>query len=159
GATNSQFNESSSTLAKTAGAVIGALYNQARFHDWIAAENVNDRIALFNHHARGLQRLFDQATLTQAAVAPIIGSILPLLFPSPSGETQAAAWQRVKTQWSDEYNALQSSRGADVADVWIDTILLLETAAGLGAKDEMVIYGITAEESELAGADAFAFLG
>jgi len=156
---NSELNESNAVLGKTAAAVISAFYNQARFHDWIAAESINDRIGLFNTHARGLQQLFQNGTLTDGTVAPITSAILPLLFPNSARETQAEAWSRVKSQWEPEYISLAAQRSQQVADVWIDTILLLETAAGLGAKDEMIIYGITAENKELAGSDAFAFLG
>lgn len=41
---------------------------------------------------------------------------------------------------------------------WIDSILVLETAAELNLKDEMYIYGITATNQELAGGGMFAFL-
>lgn len=40
-----------------------------------------------------------------------------------------------------------------------DAVLAFETAAGLGARDYMTIYGVTATDSELAGAGLQAFLG
>jgi hypothetical protein len=40
-----------------------------------------------------------------------------------------------------------------------DSILALESVAGLGARDTMQIYGVTATDKELAGAGLFAFLG
>jgi len=54
-------------------------------------------------------------------------------------------------------NALAGIPGR--ADAFRDAVLAFETAAGLGARDHMTIYGITATQSELAGAGLQAFLG
>jgi hypothetical protein len=45
------------------------------------------------------------------------------------------------------------------ANAFRDAVLAFETAAGLGARDQMTIYGVIATESELAGAGLQAFLG
>jgi hypothetical protein len=45
------------------------------------------------------------------------------------------------------------------AEAFRDAVLAFETAAGLGARDHMEIYGVTATDSELAGAGLSAFLG
>lgn len=62
---------------------------------------------------------------------------------------------RLKKQFAAEYASLPAS----TRDIWIDSILLLETAADLGERDEMNILDITADDSELAGTDLFAFCG
>ena len=53
--------------------------------------------------------------------------------------------------------ALGGTRGQ--ATAFRDAVLAFETAAGLGARDQMTIYGVIAKESELAGAGLQAFLG
>jgi hypothetical protein len=45
------------------------------------------------------------------------------------------------------------------ADAWIKAILVFETAAGLGDRDEMFICSVTADDSELASSAVAAFLG
>jgi hypothetical protein len=47
----------------------------------------------------------------------------------------------------------------DGANAFRDAVLAFETAAGLGARDVMTIYGITATQNELAGAGLQSFLG
>src|SRR5262249_55373936 len=42
---------------------------------------------------------------------------------------------------------------------WIRSILVLETAAGLGKRDEMFICSVTADDSELASSGIEAFIG
>jgi hypothetical protein len=74
-------------------------------------------------------------------------------------ETQAAAWQRVHDQFATEYGDLSQQKGKPTADAFVDTLLTMETAAQLGARDEMTIYGITAGESELASSELCAFSG
>jgi hypothetical protein len=49
--------------------------------------------------------------------------------------------------------------GNQVADAWLDTVLLLELAADLHERDEMYIYSVSADKKDLAGAGVFAFLG
>jgi hypothetical protein len=52
-----------------------------------------------------------------------------------------------------------AAKEPEKASAWIDSILVFESAAELGERDEMVIYGITAKPSELAGAALQAFAG
>jgi hypothetical protein len=85
--------------------------------------------------------------------------LLPLLFSSNPDETQASAWKRVHDQFLTEYNGLLQNKGKPTADSFVDTLLTLETAAQLGTRDEMTIYGITANDSELASSELFAFAG
>jgi hypothetical protein len=90
--------------------------------------------------------------------------LLKLFFPggthTPPGasspETLEAARFRIAEQYRSEMADLKGS-GHDLA--FRDAVLAFESAAGLGARDLMTIYGVTATESELAGAGLQAFLG
>jgi hypothetical protein len=92
-------------------------------------------------------------------------SLLALFFPngehlSPGAtepEKLEAARARIANQYKDEIAAPSTMAGA--ADSFRDAVLAFETAAGLGARDQMTIYGVTATSSELAGAGLQAFLG
>jgi hypothetical protein len=65
---------------------------------------------------------------------------------------------RLRKQFTKESAALLAI-SAETEKAWIDSILVLETAAELNFKDEMYIYGITATNQELAGGGMFAFEG
>jgi len=108
GTSSSQFREKIANLSATGKELIAAIFQQARFHDWITAENVN-----------------------------------------------------AKQQFQKEYDELVNAQHGDTtaANTWIDCILAFETAANLGERDEMVIYGITATEDELASSKFESFLG
>jgi hypothetical protein len=60
------------------------------------------------------------------------------------------AWRRVHDQFGPEYQDLLRTKGQAAADSFIDSLLTLETAANLGLRDEMTIFGITARLEELA---------
>jgi hypothetical protein len=158
---NSDFNESNANLKATALRLVNAVYGQAEFQDWIQAEQVNQRIDLFNRRAVGLKNVIEGNKVQPATLKDAAASLLPLLFAErPQGaETIAEAQVRLKQQFSTEYGELKTSKGEDVANIWIDSILAFETAADLGERDEMVIYGITATPAELAGSQLEAFVG
>jgi predicted acylesterase/phospholipase RssA len=149
--------EGTASFKLMTGALVNAVYNQAGFQDWIEAESVNDAVKLLNLRASQLLGLFKSGVLQ----APTIQSVMILLltqFRLSATNLQFARTQ-LRTQFAQEYGELSSSMGTQVADVWIDTVLLLELAADLHEKDEMYIYSITAAKNDLAGAGFFSFLG
>jgi patatin-like phospholipase len=158
---HADFNEGNANLKATALRLVNAVYGQAEFQDWIQAEQVNQRLNLFNQRADGLKDAIAANRVQPAVLRDAAASLLPLLFAGrPQGaETMAEAEQRLKKQFSQEYSDLKTSTSEDIANIWIDSILALETAADLGERDEMVIYGITAAPAELAGAQLEAFTG
>ena len=94
-------------------------------------------------------------------LSAVADQLLPLFF-NPSNPTQvnnqAAAVIQLKNQFSKEYTVLAKANPAS-AEAWIKSILVFETAADLGARDEMYICSITAAPSELASSGVSAFLG
>lgn len=92
--------------------------------------------------------------------------LLPGLFatepqpppPRTREDTEDEARARLRKQFTKESAALLAM-SAETEKAWIDSILVLETAAELNFKDEMYIYGITATNQELAGGGMFAFEG
>jgi hypothetical protein len=138
----------------------GAILGQAEYQDWINAESINRQIRVFNQRARELKDALlgglNPATLKAAADA-----LLPRLLNVQSGTTSQAmdrARERLKKQFAAEYKALGGNNATNAA-IWLDSILLLETAAGIERYDEMNIYGITASDDELAGEKLHAFEG
>jgi Patatin-like phospholipase len=139
------------------GALFNAVFNQAGFRDWIEAETVNSTVDLLNKRASQLESLLKSGTMKAQALEGVTSLLLPQFFPVAAD--LAAARTQIRTQFSKEYAQLSAALGASTADIWIDTILLLELAAGLHEKDEMYIYSVVADRTALAGAGLFSFLG
>jgi hypothetical protein len=158
---HSDFNEGKANFKEIAVQLINAVYGQSGFQDWIQAEEVNKQIDLFNRRSLQLKDALTTKTVLPDALRDTVGALLPLLFSVGDGtsETLDAARSRLKSQFSEEYKDIQQGLGQPAADIWIDAILTFETAADLGTRDEMVIYGITAAASELAGSQLTAFVG
>ncbi|HEX4751221.1 MAG TPA: patatin-like phospholipase family protein [Bryobacteraceae bacterium] len=141
------------------GKLWNAIFYQSRFEDWIRAEEVNEKIDLFNQRAGELKDLFLNGELITQASAAVSDVLLKALIPFEPDRN--AARSQLRSQFSTEYAQLASAAavGHTGAEAWIDAVLALEMAADLHEKDEMYIYTITAAETELAGAQLMSFLG
>jgi hypothetical protein len=145
--------------------LLGVVMGQSGFQGWISALGVNKRIALLDERAEGLKDAILCGEIDVAALATTADSLLRLFFPGgthmPPGatepETLGAAQARIAAQYASEITELSTTPGQ--AEAFRDAVLAFESAAGLGARDFMTIYGITATDTELAGAGLRAFLG
>jgi Patatin-like phospholipase len=143
----------------------GVVMGQSGFQDWIMARGINHRIALLDERAAGLKDAILGGKMDVAALGKTAESLLGLFFEngehlSPGAtapESLADAQDRIATQYHEEMTALGNPSAQALA--FRDAVLSFETAAGLGARDSMTIYGVTAKDSELAGAGLQAFLG
>jgi len=144
---------------RLASSVVG----QSEFQDWSVAEGYNDQLSLLNERASELQTLFQNGVLTPALTTPVSDVLLKALF-ADKGQTTpaslanlAAARIRLRQQYAVEY--AQLSAKAAVADAWLDTVLVLELAARLHDKEEMLIYDFVAVPELLASNGLLAFAG
>ncbi len=164
-----EFNETIANLKATAQRLFAAIFEQARFHDWIMAEKVNEQIELFDQRAIALKHCLLQAPgsdkyINFESLAPAAQALTAVLFPRPgapeaSEDALTKARTRLKSQFKIEYGDLANHLGNHAADVWIDAIASFEAAAGLNNQDQMTIYGVTAAPQELASSGASAFAG
>jgi len=145
--------------------LVGVATGQAGFQDWITAKKVNEQIRLLDERAKGLQQAMSAGRIDVKALQITAAEILSLMFPNnqhiPAGatkpETLPDAQARIAAQYAEEMSQLAGLAGGAVA--FRDAVLAFESSAGLGARDAMTIYGITAKESELASSSLEAFLG
>ncbi|SPF41596.1 putative Phospholipase [Syntrophobacter sp. SbD1] len=156
---SSELNADNADFLPFGGRLVAAIYNQAGFQDWIMAENVNNRIDLFNKRATELASILKEKADPAEFVTCLetaANLLLPILFKNAGGDASInAARDRLQKQFATEYNGLPSG----VRNAWVDAILVLESAAEMGDHDEMRILAITSDESELAGSDLQAFCG
>ncbi len=135
------------------------VFGQASFQDWIMAEDVNEKIRLLDRRAAQLQTLFENGSLTAAQTRPVSDALLAQFFgvgtPAATANLEAARTQ-LRVQYAKEYAALTDHA---TADAWLDSVLVLELAAGLHEKEEMLIYDFVADTSKLAGNGLDAFEG
>jgi hypothetical protein len=162
---NQGFTAEAAQFLPTAQTIVKAVLHQARFQDWVNAEEINDQINLFNIRAEQLYKALLNGKVDPAVLQHAADALLPGLFqtepPPPPGvrnDTRENACARLRQQFNKESAELQKINPA-TEKAWIDSILVLETAAELNLKDEMYIYGITATHQELAGSGLFAFVG
>jgi hypothetical protein len=145
--------------------LIDVVMGQSGFEDWITAQGVNHRVELLDTRAEGLKSAILDGEIDVTCLAKTAESLLKLFFPdgehlSPGAtapETLVQAQARIAVQYEEEVSALGGV--PDGANAFRDAVLAFETAAGLGARDVMTIYGITATQNELAGAGLQSFLG
>ncbi len=156
---NTTFNADKAGYSETLLRLTASIFEQCRFQDWITAERVNEKIAVFNQRADALYQAILADSISTNDLNPSTTKLLPVLFATEPTGSQAAAQERVRKQFAIEYDELLAQKGKATADTFVDTLLTLETAAHLGPQDEMVIYGITADDNELASYELFAFAG
>ena len=145
--------------------LITVVMGQSGFQDWITAKEVNQRLALLDARAEGLKEAIIAEEIDVPCLAKTASSLLRLFFPngehlSPGAtapEKLGEAQARIAAQYGSLIKQIDTVPGQ--ADAYRDAVLAFETAAGLGARDHMTIYGITAQDTELAGAGLEAFLG
>jgi len=148
------------TLAsRLADSVIG----QSEFQDWSVAEGYNDQLLLLDERAGELQSLFLSGTLTPAMTSPVSDALLKSFFAEGDHLTPAslANLNAARTQLRQQYAAEYARFGgrAVIADAWLATVLVLELAARLHEKEEMLIYDFVAVPEQLASNGLLAFAG
>ena len=146
------------------------LLGQSEFQDWITAVEMNEQIALMDARAAELVQGLSSGELKSGSLKRVADGLLKVLFQQPKRagngnrrvakigtESLSDARRRIEHQYKDEIALLGA--GTYSADAFRDTVLAFETAANLGERDYMRIYGIAVSEELLAGAELSAFLG
>lgn len=151
------FGERAANYKGAAIALAKSVFQQARFHDWITAETVNAQVELFNQRAIGLKNAIIANNGLVRDLNAVADQLLPLFF-DPKDPQQSRDRAVAETRLKDQFVRECAQLGAN-ADAWIKSILVFETAAGLGHRDEMLICSVTAADSELASGAVAAFLG
>jgi predicted acylesterase/phospholipase RssA len=139
--------QENATLGRMAQAMLVGVMGQAQFQDWLFAEKVNDRIGQFDRRVAEMAQNFTPAHYA-----------IPLAALAENAGPHRA---RLQAQYPAEHQQVlaASQNNADLVNAFSDEVHRLEELSGLGDKDEMNIFGVTASPSELAGAQWSSFLG
>lgn len=139
--------------------IIFSIVGQAGFQDWITAEEVNEKIRFLNQRADELKTLFTDKTLLASQTAPV-SDVLLAQFPATKdpGDLERAR-EQLRKQFASDYAALAANTDAATAAAWLDSVLVLELAANLHEKEEMLIYQFVAKSGTLAGEGLQSFEG
>ncbi|HKF46322.1 MAG TPA: patatin-like phospholipase family protein [Terracidiphilus sp.] len=162
---NDNFHEKNADYVQMARRLATIVIGQSSFHDWINAEDVNKKIALLDARSVGLKDAILGGKIDVPALLLTAESLLALFFPggshTPPGASKSESLDDARTRIATQYKVEMAALGNDApqAIAFRDAVLAFESAAGLGARDHMEIYGVTATDSELAGAGLCAFLG
>ncbi|WP_027183260.1 patatin-like phospholipase family protein [Desulfovibrio inopinatus] len=156
------FHDTNATFFPTAEALVNGIYNQARFQDWIMTDRYNAEVKLLDKRAEELKALMQGKKEQIGEFEHVADVILNALYNEDGqlsdGERRDDAWTRLQQQYGKEWSSLAED-GEDVQRTWLKSVLVLEKAANLGARDRMKVYCITAEDQELAGDKMVSFMG
>ncbi|MEX0322991.1 MAG: patatin-like phospholipase family protein [Puniceicoccaceae bacterium] len=166
------------SIKDCAARMVGAIFNQARFQDWLFTDKYNKEIALLDKRAKDLVSYVDLApdsevqNLADTAKTLCNGIFTTsrdgsLEFGEPdeieskkidTSETLEAALERLEEQYKEDYPGFDELPQVK-KDAWLYSIALLEKAADLNDRDIMRVYTITASADELASEEMISFLG
>lgn len=160
--TRSNFDADSADPFNTSLAITSAIFNQARFQDWMLTGHYNDLVQEMDNRADNLARYFLGADATAiAAMAQANEVFLSEIFSREPARDRAAEAHILAERYRRDPLAVQllEQKGQAVFDIWIKAVQVLESGGRLHDKDNMQIYTITASSDELAGDGLYAFLG
>ena len=151
------FGSANANYKAVAERLAGAVLGQSEFQDWIEAERINEHLRLLDQRAGELQALFLGGALTPAQTDSVAAVLLRPFFEGDDALTQSLdrARNQLRTQYQPKYDAFGDNRAA--ADAWLDAVLVLELAANLHEKEEMLIYDFVADTKHLASNGLSAF--
>lgn len=160
--TRSTFDADKANPFNTSLAIMSAVFNQARFQDWMLTGHYNDLVDEMDVRATSLCR--HMLTADDASIQAINHAsdvFLAQIFAGESNRNRAGEAHTLAERYRQDplAVALLAQRGQIAFDIWIKAVQVFESGGRLHDKDRMQIYTITASSDELAGDGLYAFLG
>jgi hypothetical protein len=160
--TRSDFTADDADPFNTSLAITSAIFNQARFQDWILTGHYNRLVAEMDTRADDLCRHLLQAdTSAIEAMEHTCDVLLAEIYRREASRDRLAEARILAERYREDALAQQllAEKGQRAFTTWIKTVQVLESGGRLHDKDNMQIYTITASNDELAGAELYGFLG
>jgi hypothetical protein len=160
--TRSDFTADDADPFNTSLAITSAIFNQARFQDWILTGHYNRLVAEMDTRADDLCRHLLQAdTSAIEAMEHTCDVLLAEIYRREASRDRLAEARILAERYREDALAQQllAEKGQRAFTTWIKAVQVLESGGRLHDKDNMQIYTITASNNELAGAELYGFLG
>lgn len=160
--TKSDFEAATANPLNTSMAVTSAIFNQARFQDWILTSHFNDLLEQMADRAEALSEHFLQADDTSIqAIGHASEVFLEQLFSHEANRHREQENQVLRARYLRAPFArnLMRVRGEQAFEIWLKALQVFEFSGRLHDKDHMQIYTITAAPEELASDALYAFVG
>lgn len=129
------FRSDKATFAATAMRLVTAVFNQARFRDWVKVEQLNEQVRRFDQQAEVLAGQMGPGSALIGKLGPTARALMPVLYGGDAARVDAAR-KRLARQFDREYRALAAADAA-AADEWMDAVVALEKIAGVEERDDM----------------------
>jgi predicted acylesterase/phospholipase RssA len=136
--------------------LVSVYMRQAMFHDWITAEDMNQKIRVLDTRASELGDVIIEGRVDVPSLAKAAADLNGLLM----ADKAPARLARLREQYSQKYDAVLAAAGEAAAEAFVGAIATLEAAGQLENRDRMKIVAVVADaQKELAGAGLSAFAG
>ena len=160
---NFKFEMEKANMVQTAKAVVGAIFHQGRFQDWMVEQTTNAFIDNLDDRAEGILDIVRKCSDEEIhAINTTSDIMLRPLYEKENAmtghsESQENAFARLKADYSRDLKdeKLDDNR----MKAWIQLVQIIEKCARLSDKERMNVYTITSEDDELAGEKLEMFLG
>lgn len=160
--TRTHFDAADANPFNTSLAITSAIFNQARFQDWIMTGHYNDLVEELDARAYDLcQYLLGADEASLAAVDHASEVFLDKIYSREPGRDRAREARILAERYRHGAQAEQliRTRGEGAFATWIKATQVFESGGRLQDRDRMQIYTITASPNELASDGLFAFVG
>ena len=131
-----EFSASNANYLTTAKALVGAVYNQAKFQDWIRTQEVNQKIRKFDVEAIKLKEILEENQSLKEKLNDFSTELLNVLY-NDNHNSSEKDYQRLKEQFETGYNDLKNRKDQSLADTWVKIVQVLEKAADLLTNSSM----------------------
>jgi hypothetical protein len=136
--------------------LVNVYVRQAMFHDWIVAEDVNQKIRSLDERAAQLAKVMAARSLDVDSLLKASSELNALLMGIEVPERLA----RLQEQYGAEYDIVNQAVGSQAAKAFVSALATLEAAAHLETRDKMKIVAVIADpRKDLAGSGLSAFVG
>ena len=154
---NPDFDSATAGFAGSVKQMINSVFLQSGFQEWLIQEQDNDKVLRLDSQADVLrEKLYGMSDKEVTEQQAIINLMIEVVYGGKTNEYFADI-----ARLAEQYRVDVKNRPLPQQhyDFWIDTIAVIEHAAGLGPTNLKTIYTITAKKGELSGELLGSFLG
>jgi len=158
---DSGISETTADYKNTTKALIGSIFKQAGFQDWMMSGRINDSVKRFDDRSYELlDRVSKMTNHELESLNEATETLLDTIY-SEKDDDRIIDFTRLKNQFAADKatKTLLQDKGESHVNAWTRAIQVLERSEGISDRNLITLYTITASNDELAGEGIFAFAG